>query len=74
MPITVTGYPPRWASTTTDVSASAIAAHRSSIAWSLSTTDAMTARMSNGFLRSLFVSSAKISPTVVNGLSGWLCG
>jgi hypothetical protein len=44
--------------------------HRSSTGWSWSTTDRMTVRMSNGFLRSLLTVAEKISPTVVNSLEG----
>ena len=73
-PRTVTGWPPRWASRTTVVSASAIPAHRSSTAWSWSVTARMTVRMSNGFFRSGLAVEEKTSPTVVNSLDGWLCG
>ncbi len=74
MPMTLTGYPPRCASNTTDVSASAMSAHRSSTVWSWSTSERITVRMSNGFLRSGFVSAEKMSPTVVKSLDGWMCG
>jgi hypothetical protein len=73
-PRTVTGCPPRCASMTTVVSASAMPAHRSRIAWSWSVTARITVRMSNGFFRSGFAVGEKTSPTVVNSLDGWLCG
>src|ERR687893_383590 len=73
-PRTHTGWPPRWASRTTEVSASAIPAHRSRTGWSWSVTARMTVRMSKAFLRSGFVSAEKTSPTVVNSLSGCVCG
>ncbi len=72
--MTVTGFPPRCASNTTEVSASAMSAHRSSTAWSWSTTERITVRMSNGFLRSGLVSDEKMSPTVVKSLDGCTCG
>ena len=43
-------------------------AQRSRTAWSWSTTARITVRMSNGFLRSGFVSAEKMSPTVVKSL------
>ncbi len=49
--------PPRWASWTTAVSASAMPAQRSSGSWSWSETARMTVRMSKGFLRSGLVSA-----------------
>ena len=73
-PRTVTGWPPRWASSTTEVSASAIPAHRSRTGWSWSVTARITVRMSNAFLRSGLASAEKTSPTVVNSLSGCSCG
>jgi hypothetical protein len=74
MPSTVTGRPPRCASSTTVVSASAMPAQRSSTGWSWSLTARMTVRMSNGFLRSGFAVAEKMSPTVVKSLDGWSCG
>jgi hypothetical protein len=74
MPRMVTGWPPRWASKTTAVSASAMPAHRSSVGWSASATARMTVRMSKGFFRSGLVSGEKMSPTVVKSLAGCWCG
>ena len=74
MPRTETGCPPRWASCTTTVSASAMPAHRSSTGWSWSVTARMTVRMSKGFLRSGLVATEKMSPTVVKSLAGCRCG
>jgi hypothetical protein len=74
MPTTVTGWPPRCASTTTEVSASAMPAHRSSTAWSWSAIARMTVRMSNAFFRSGLAVAEKMSPTVVNSLAGCWCG
>ena len=74
MPSRQTGQPPRWASFTTAVSASAIPAHRSSVGWSWSASARITVRMSKAFLRSGLVAAEKISPTVVKSLSGELCG
>ena len=73
-PTTMTGYPPRCASSTTEVSASAMPVQRSSTAWSWSTSACITVRMSKGFLRSGFLVAEKMSPTVVNSLIGWRCG
>ena len=56
------------------MSASAIPAHRSSVAWSWSATARITVRMSKAFLRSGLLSAEKIWPTVVKSLSGVLCG
>ena len=56
------------------MSASAMAAQRSSTSWSWSTTARITVRMSNGFLRSGLVSAEKMSPTVVKSLIGCWCG
>ena len=58
----------------TAISASRMPAQRSSGAWSASATARITERMSNGFLRPGFVSSAKISPTVSRSESGASCG
>ena len=74
MPIRQTGQPPRCASCTTAVSASAIPAQRSSTGWSWSDSARITVRMSKGFLRSGLCSAEKISPTVVKSLSGMACG
>ena len=65
-----TGQPPSRASHATAISASRIAAQRSSGGWSWSATARITARMSNGFLRPGLVSSEKISPTVRRSDSG----
>ncbi len=74
MPTRHTGHPPRCASCTTAVSASAMPAHRSSTGWSVSATARITVRMSNAFLRSGFFSAEKISPTVVKSLPATSCG
>ena len=74
MPMRHTGMPPRWASCTTAVSASAMPAQRSSGSWSWSLTARMSVRMSNGFLRSGLVSGLKMSPTVVKPESASSCG
>ena len=63
-----------WASETTAVSASAMPAQRSSVAWSWSATARIRVRMSNGFLRSGFVADEKMSPTVVKSLPASACG
>src|SRR5699024_11785025 len=74
IPMTVTGLPTRCASNTTEVSAPAMSAQRSSGGWSWSTKDRLTVRMSEGFLSSEFFSAEKISPTVVKSLPGCTCG
>ena len=51
-----------------------MSAHRSSTGWSWSTTERITVRMSNAFLRSLLVLAEKMSPTVVKSLDGCTCG
>ena len=74
MPTMVTGQPPRWASHTTAVSASRMAAHRSIVRWSWSTTDAITVRMSKGFLRSGLLATENTSPTVAKSEPSIRCG
>ena len=74
IPINDTGHPPRCASKTTDVSAPAIPAQRSSTLWSWSVTECINVRMSNGFLRSGLVAGEKMSPTTRNSLSATSCG
>jgi len=74
MPSSDTGQPPRWASHVTAISASRMPAQRSSGSWSASATARITVRMSNGFLRPGFVSSEKISPTVLRSEPGASCG
>ena len=61
-----TGFPPRWASSTTTDSAACMSAQRSSVAWSVSATPFMSERMSKGFLRSALLAGSKISPSVAN--------
>ena len=74
MPMRQTGRPPRWASCTTEVSASAMPAQRSSTGWSASATARISVLMSNGFLRSGLVADEKMSPTVVKSLPSTSCG
>jgi hypothetical protein len=74
MPIMAIGWPPRCASSATTDSASCMSAQRSEVTWSASATPRSTERMSNGFLRSPFVASAQISPSVVNSQFGPACG
>ncbi len=59
---------------TTEVSASAMPAHRSSTSPSESTTARITVRMSNGFFRSGLAVAEKMSPTVVKSLLGCVWG
>src|ERR1019366_8533477 len=74
MPMRQTGYPPRWASQITAVSAPRMPGQRSRGRWSWSTTAFITLRMSNDFFLPALVSSEKISPTRVKPLSGPLGG
>ncbi len=74
MPTRLTGQPPRWASNTTEVSASAMPAQRSSGRWSWSTTARIRVRMSKAFFRSGLVVGEKMSPTVWKSLSAISCG